>query len=697
MRRMGLRAHLARAPIGVMIAIAAMLKFAAVAGAFGVIWIHVCGSWTPGGGSTGGTLGVARSGASNQGVSTPYQCPTTPDGSANGMEVFGSGSGVPSGSRAYWEIDAPQNLIILQAHTEGSGMITDGVNSNWGWGGGFFWQGGGAQVYQGEIGYSSPPLFSTFFGWQIICGWSTCDGNNKPGEISVLGLEIEAGEASGPSVSTTPGSLGDAVGWVRGWWPVAFTADGPSGACQLAATLAGLSVSEPVNEPLSNITWHQCPAGSFSQSFNTASVASGPSVPLVMSAHDAAYDYTARAHLSSSVTKYVDVDNDPVSVSMSGPTDALSTAGVQYVTAIGSAGPSGVAGLSCSLNGGSAQWYPGSSARVAVQNLGSNSVTCSAANNARDASGNVAWSAAATWTLSIRQPTTAAISFGSRIVNALRCHTVKERVRVAARWVTVRRHNKTITIKRRAHTKVVKIVHCHPRVVRVRVRVKVKGHWRWRIEQHVRLPQTVQLSTRRARYGATTKVAGWLGESDGIALGGQTVRILTAPNNGSATFTQATVATTGPNGVWSATLPAGPSRLVEAVYDGAGTVEPANSGQVQLIVPAVVKLKITPRHTHWWRSPHRTGTIQISGRVLGGYIPGAHQQLLQLRIGVVGIPGIQGTIGIPNIRPDGRYHTTWTPAPGNGTVHYWFSVSTLHEADFPYAPGNSRHVDVTVR
>ena len=86
-----------------------------------------------------------------------------------------------------------------------------------------------------------------------------------------------------------------------------------------------------------------------------------------------------------------------------------------------------------------------------------------------------------------------------------------------------------------------------------------------------------------------------------------------------------------------------------------------------------------------------------SGRVLGGYIPGADQQLLRLRIGVVGTPGVQSTIGIPDIARNGRFHTTWTPAPGNGTVHFWFSVSTLHEADFPFAPASSRRVDVIVR
>jgi hypothetical protein len=687
-------AHRLYSAIGVFGVISAALKLAAAASAAGIVWIHVCGSWTPATSRSGGTVGIAGS-ASTPGIGTPAQCPAGQIG--NGLDVIGNGK-TTAGKRAAWQINAPQGFSIVGAHTVGNqGMVSYGVNQNMGWGGGFYWQGGGAQAYPGEGNYSSPAINSGWFGWQVICGWSTCDGGTKPGEIGVLELEIEAAESSGPAVSTAPGSLGAANGWVRGSWPIAFSADGPSGACQLAATLGAISVSQPLNEPQSQTTWHQCSAGTFSQSFNTSSVGSGPSVPLVMWARDAAYDYGAGAYLSSAVTKYVNIDNDPVTVSMSGPTDAPITAGVQYVTATAAAGPAGVAGLSCSLNGSPAQWYPGSSARVAVQNLGPNSVTCAAANNALDAAGNPAWSAPGSWTLSIREPTTAALSFGSRIRDALQCRRVKERVRVPARWVTVRRHGKRVKVKRRAHTKVEKVMRCHPRVVRVRVRVKVRGRLVWRWERRIRLPHTVQLSTRRERYGARAKVVGWLGTTGGVALAGQTVRIVTAPNNGTNAFAQAATATTGQDGVWSATLGAGPSRLVQAVYDGGGTVEPTSSGQVRLIVPAVVKLTIRPRRTHWWRSPRSPGTIKISGRVLGGYIPGADQQLLRLRIGVVGIPGVQSTIGIPDIAPNGRFHTTWTPAPGNGTVHFWFSVSTLHEADFPFAPGNSRRFDVTVQ
>ena len=152
---------------------------------------------------------------------------------------------------------------------------------------------------------------SPYIGWQVVCGSSTCDGSTKPGEIAVLELEIAGAETAGPTVSVAPGSLGAAGGWARGTWTIAFSADGPSGACQLAASLGGASVSQPLNEPQSQTMWHQCSAGSFSQSLNTAAIGSGASTPLVMWARGAAYGYSARHYLSDTVTKYVNIDNNP--------------------------------------------------------------------------------------------------------------------------------------------------------------------------------------------------------------------------------------------------------------------------------------------------------------------------------------------------------------------------------------------------
>ncbi len=533
-----------------------------------------------------------------------------------------------------------------------------------GWGGGFYWAGGGTGTYPGQIGYSSPSLFTPYFGWQIICGFSKCDGLDKPGEISILGLEIEAGEASGPTVYPSAGSLGASTGWIRGTWPIAFSADGPSGACQLAATLGGLSVSEPVNEPQNQVTWHQCPAGSFDQAFNTASAASRAAVPLVMWARDAAYDFGAGHYLSGSNVHYVNVDNNPVSVSLSGPTDAPSTAGTSYVTAMGTAGPSGVSGLRCSLDGGPYRWYPHARTQIPVAGVGEHRVTCFAANNARDPSGHVATSAPQTWSLSIRRPTVSGIGF-SKLVDALLCRKVR--------------------------SKAGRMTRCHPRVVRRRVTVwtTVSRHGkRIRIKRHktirvVELPHAVTRSSERVGHGSATTVSGWLGMPDGTALGGQIVRVLTAPDNGLGEFTQAALATTAPNGSWSAPLHAGPTRLVEALYGGAPTLEPSLSGQARVIVPARVKLiRVVPRRVAWG------GTVRIMGQLDGGYLPPGGA-LVRLRIG---FGSAYTTYGVQeHVTGKGRFRTTYTFGVGDPAIHrsYWFQIASLPMGNYPWAPAAS--------
>ena len=513
----------------------------------------------------------------------------------------------------------------------------------------------------------------------------------------MLELEIEAGEGSGPTVYVAPGSLGVASGWVRGIWPIAFSADGPSGACQLAASLGGGSVSQPLNEPQSQITWHQCPAGSFSQSVNTASVPSGASVPLVMWARDAAYDYSAGRYLSAAVTRDVNIDNDPVGVSLSGPTDAPSTAGTQYVTGVGSAGPSGVSGIGCSVDGSPYQWYPQASVQVPVSGVGVHHITCYSANNARDLSGNVATSAPASWTLSIRQPTVAGIGF-AKLVDSLLCRRVTERVRVPARWVTVLRHHRRVRVRRPAGTKVERVVRCHARVVRRRVavwvtvnrhgkRVRVK---RSRTIRVVELPHVVMGSSERVGHGERTTVSGWLGMPDGTALGGQVVQVLTAPDNGLGHFTPAAVATTAANGSWSAWLPAGPSRLVEASYAGGATLEPSVSAQVHVVVPAKVRLiTVFPLRVAWG------GTVRIVGQLVGGYLPPGGA-LVRLRIGY---RSSYTTYGVQeHVTGNGRFATTYTFGLGDPSVvrSYWFQVASLPMGDYPWAPSDSGKRSVRV-
>ncbi len=197
------------------------------------------------------------------------------------------------------------------------------------------------------------------------------------------------------------------------------------------------------------------------------------------------------------------------------------------------------------------------------------------------------------------------------------------------------------------------------------------------------LPARINVTAESVAHGRGTVVDGWLGGPGGTALGGQPVEVLTAPDDGLGAFRRDAVVKTAADGSWRAAIPPGPSRLVEAVYGGDGSNQPTISSQVRTSVPASLSMRISPRQVDWGSE------IVISGRLRGGYIPSSRtavSQLLRLRIG---IRGISETIGIPDVRRDGRFHVTYCFNPGRGTDRFWFAVSTLYETDYPFAPAGS--------
>ena len=83
------------------------------------------------------------------------------------------------------------------------------------------------------------------------------------------------------------------------------------------------------------------------------------------------------------MSETLNVDNDPVSVSLSTPNDANPSVWVNHavtVDATPSTGPSGVGGMSCGVNGAAAQSYP--AAGLSVNGDGVKTVACTAWNNA---------------------------------------------------------------------------------------------------------------------------------------------------------------------------------------------------------------------------------------------------------------------------------------------------------------------------
>jgi len=120
---------------------------------------------------------------------------------------------------------------------------------------------------------------------------------------------------------------------------------------------------------------------------------------------------------------------------------------------------------------------------------------------------------------------------------------------------------------------------------------------------------------------------------------------------------------------------------VQAVYDGAPTLEPSTSSQVHVVVPAEVKLiSVWPPRVAWG------GTVRIAGRLVGGYLP-PQGALVGLRIGR---GASYTTYGIQeHVTGNGRFSTTYTYGEGLASVHepFWFQIASLPMGgDYPWAP-----------
>lgn len=290
-----------------------------------------------------------------------------------------------------------------------------------------------------------------------------------------------------------------------------------------------------------------------------------------------------------------------------------------------------------------------------------------------------------------------AISF-SHLADPLRCRRVRERVKVPAHWVTVRRHHHAVRVLRRAHEKTVRVVRCHPRTERKKVTtwVTIKRHGRrirvkrTKIVRVVVLPHVVSRTTRHVRHGQGTTVRGWLGTPSGTALAGQPVIVLTAPDNGRERFRQADLVSTAADGTWVAQLRPGPSRLVEAVYQGTGTTEPTVSAQVRVVVPAKLKLvRVSPRRVAWGH------TVRIAGRLIGGCVP-PEGALVRLRIGS---GSSYTTYGVAeHVTGNGRFTATYTFGEGDPSFYraFWFQIASLPMGDYPYEPAASGRSTVVV-
>ena len=206
--------------------------------------------------------------------------------------------------------------------------------------------------------------------------------------LGVYGVRLTAEEDSGPSVIAVGGNnlWYQAGKWIRGGgWPVTFTASDPSGVCGTHMVIDGQASGFDNYADFAPDTsrFTQCPASE--EPSGTLDTSAYPNGSL-------AIEYTASnaAGVASSPAETLQLDNTPVSQSLTTPNDSDPNVWVNHagrVVASASGGPSGV-GTSCSTNNGAAYSYP--SGGITVDGTGVWTVACTSSNNAYDVNGNVA-------------------------------------------------------------------------------------------------------------------------------------------------------------------------------------------------------------------------------------------------------------------------------------------------------------------
>jgi hypothetical protein len=301
-----------------------------------------------------------------------------------------------------------------------------------------------------------------------------------------------------------------------------------------------------------------------------------------------------------------------------------------------------------------------------------------------DRAGNCA-TATRSLTLPVRLASVSAASF-QVIKDPLRATVARKRVRVGWHWVRVRRHGRVMRVKRGGHWKTVRVVRWHERCTWKRM--KKKGH-RSRERKVCRRPHVVLKKHERVRFGRGVTIHGLVRTGQGVPIPGAPVQIMTAPDNGLDQFTEAALATSAVDGSWTVKLPAGPSRIIDAVYQGSATILPS-TGEAAVSVPASVKvLRVWPRRVAWGHKVH------IEVQLRGGWLP-TTGALVRLRIGY---GDAKTTYGIQeHVAGDGRFEVTNTfgTAPPGLVRRYWLQECTLPEGDYPYAPACARRVIIVV-
>ena len=233
---------------------------------------------------------------------------------------------------------------------------------------------------------------TTYWGIELRCVQSVC---TSPGKIQLDQITVDASGGAGaehhprcrPQQPVEPGRTGHWIWNAPGnAWSLPVAGADSSGVCSLGLQVGtSAPISDPSLPPPNNSSWQECQPASWTAAVDTRDYVSGAGqMPLTLQATNAAGPPT-----QASMSETLNVDNDPVGVSLSTPDDPNPTVWVNHavtVDATPSTGPSGLSAMSCEVNGAAAQSYPAGG--LTVDGDGVRTVSCTAWNNAVDPQGN---------------------------------------------------------------------------------------------------------------------------------------------------------------------------------------------------------------------------------------------------------------------------------------------------------------------
>jgi hypothetical protein len=191
-------------------------------------------------------------------------------------------------------------------------------------------------------------------------------------------------------------------------------------------------------------------------------------------------------------------------------------------------------------------------------------------------------------------------------------------------------------------------------------------------------------------FAAPATVSGRLTRADGAGIAGRELTVVSRPSHGALVPNAVTTVVTGERGGFELRLDPGPSRQIGVVFPGDGGLEPSSRPSLDLRVRAGVWLRARPLSL-------RTGqVVKLSGRVRSRGAPVPRRGKLVTIQYLEAATHRWRPVLVTRSDHGGRFRARYRFRYVHGTAAIRLRATALAEERWPYAPGSSRPVTVTV-